>query len=429
MNQDRMSRDRTAAQLDAMSEPERRELYERARALGADTTQLQAASTEDLRAAAEREGIALPPLCDPERLRATLLFARSRKLGIGMCRGVLEVSPDGYGFLRSFATSFAACADDVYVSGGQLSHLGLRNGSLIEGPLRPPRATEQFAALVRVESVNGRSQDERRELVPFESQAPVLPTQILRLQPDADDLVLRAIARLAPVAYGHRVLLSAHEGNARSSLLARIAAAVRRADERTDVTLCLLDAEPSTVHELRAVADGCNVVAATFDEPPARLIQVAELAIAAAERQAEAGMRCVVVLDSLTALARAGQRERPRPGKLGPADVATHALIRCKRVFAAARQLDGGGSLTLVAAMNPDSEFPIEREAAATFANKGNAMVGFDSLDEGSLPCPARTATRSADLPLDRAGRERLAEFRAQFQAASHQQRVAMLRS
>jgi transcription termination factor Rho len=429
MNQDRMSRDRSASQLDAMSEPERRELYERARAVGADTTQLQAASAEDLRAAAEREGIALPPLCDPERLRATLLFARSRKLGIGMCRGVLEVSPDGFGFLRSFATSFAPCADDVYVSGGQLSHLGLRNGSLIEGPLRPPRATEQFAALVRVESVNGRSQDQRRELVPFESQAPVLPTQILRLQPDADDLVLRAIARLAPVAYGHRVLLSAHEGNARSSLLARIAAAVRRADERTDVTLCLLDAEPSTVHELRAVADGCNVVAATFDEPPARLIQVAELAIAAAERQAEAGMSCVVVLDSLTALARAGQRERPRPGKLGPADVATHALIRCKRVFAASRQLDRGGSLTLVAAMNPESEFAIEREASVTFANKGNAMVGFDSLDEGSLPCPARTATRSADLPLDRAGRERLAEFRAQFQAASQQQRVAMLRS
>ena len=429
MNQDRTSRDRSAAQLDAMSEPDRRELYERARAFGADTTQLQAAAAEDLRAAAEREGIALPPLCDPERLRAALLFARSRKLGIGMCRGVLEISPDGFGFLRSFATSFAPCADDVYVSGGQLSHLGLRNGSLVEGPMRPPRATEQFAALVRVESVNGRSQAERRELVPFESQAPVLPTEALRLQPDADDLALRAIARLAPVAHGHRVLVSAQEGNARSSLLARIAAAVRRADERTDVTLCLLDAEPSAVRELRAVADGCNVVAATFDEPPARQIQVAELALAAAERQAEAGARCVIVLDSLTALARAGQRERPRPGKLGPADIATHALVRCKRVFAAARQLDRGGSLSLVAAMDPASQFPIEHEAAATFANKGNATFVFESLDEGSLPCPTRTATRNEDLPHDRGARERLAAFRAQFQAASQQQRVAMLRS
>jgi transcription termination factor Rho len=256
----------------------------------------------------------------------------------------------------------------------------------------------------------------------------VLPTEALRLQPDADDLALRAIARLAPVAHGHRVLVSAQEGNARSSLLARIAAAVRRADERTDVTLCLLDAEPSAVRELRAVADGCNVVAATFDEPPARQIQVAELALAAAERQAEAGARCVIVLDSLTALARAGQRERPRPGKLGPADIATHALVRCKRVFAAARQLDRGGSLSLVAAMDPASQFPIEREAAATFANKGNATFVFESLDEGSLPCPTRTATRNEDLPPDRGARERLAAFRAQFQAASQQQRVAMLR-
>lgn len=429
MSLDRSSRDRTAAQLDAMTEPDRCAFYERARACGADTTQLQAMSADELRAAAEREGVTMPPLCDPERLRAALLFARSRKVGIGMCRGVLEMSPDGFGFLRSFAASFAPCADDVYVSGGQLSHLGLRNGSLVDGPLRAPREGEQFAALVRVESANGRTQAERRALVPFESQHPVLPTDKLRIEPDADDLALAAIPRLAPMAHGHRVLVTAKEGNARASLLARLAAATRRADQRIDVTVCLLDAEPSTVREIRAVAVGCNVVAATFDEPPSRQIQVAELALAAAERQAESGARCVVVLDSLTALARAGQREKPRPGKLGPPDVATHALVRCKRVFAAARQLDRGGSLTLVAAMDRESEFAIEREAAAMFANKGNATVVFDSIDDASLPCPTRTATRDEDLPLDRDARQRLADFRAQFATASARQRAAMLRT
>ncbi len=429
MSLDRPSRDRTAAQLEAMSNADRCALYERARACGADTTQLQAMSADELLAAAEREGVTLPPICDPERLRAALLFARSRKLGIGMCRGVLEVSPDGFGFLRSFAASFAPRADDVYVSGGQLNHLGLRNGSLVEGPMRAPREGEQFAALVRVETANGRTQAQRRALVPFESQHPVLPTELLRLEPGADDLALAAITQLAPIAHGHRVLVTAKEGNARASLLARLAAAARRASDRADVTVCLLDGEPGAVREIRSIADGCNVVAAMFDEPPSRQIQVAELALAAAERQAESGARGIVVLDSLTALARAGQREKPRSGKLGPPDVATHALVRCKRVFAAARQLDRGGSLTLVAAMDPEGQFPIEREAAAMFANKGNATVVFESLDEESLPCAMRTATRNEDLPLDRDARQQLAAFRAQFAAACAQQRAAMLRS
>ena len=429
MSLDRPSRDRTAAQLEAMSNADRLALYERARACGADTTQLQAMSADELLAAAEREGVTLPPICDPERLRAALLFARSRKVGIGMCRGVLEVSPDGFGFLRSFAASFAPHADDIYVSGGQLSHLGLRNGSLVEGPMRAPREGEQFAALVRVETANGRTQAQRRALVPFESQHPVLPTELLRLEPGADDLALAAITQLAPIAHGHRVLVTAKEGNARASLLARLAAAARRASDRADVTECRLAAEPGAEREIRSIADGCNVVAAMFDEPPSRQIQVAELALAAAERQAESGARGIVVLDSLTALARAGQREKPRSGKLGPPDVATHALVRCKRVFAAARQLDRGGSLTLVAAMDPEGQFPIEREAAAMFANKGNATVVFESLDEESLPCAMRTATRNEDLPLDRDARQQLAAFRAQFAAACAQQRAAMLRS
>lgn len=423
MNGDRENRDRSGARLDAMAADERERLYAAARAAGADAAALYGLGLAQLRELAQREGLGPLAGATPDRLRFQLLARRAREHGIALGGGVLELSPDGFGFLRARRASFLPGLDDVYVSAGQLHHLGLRQGHLVEGAIRPPREGERYFALVRVESVNGATTREHMARTPFEAATPVLPARPLLLPHEAGDAQVAAIAKLAPWAHGSRALLWAPAGRARQRLLAQIAAAIRRADPEATIRACLIDAEPLDAATFAAEAPGCEVVAATFDEPPTRQTLVAELALGSAMRAAEAGERVVLLLDSLTALARHGNREKPREGGLGPPDVATHALVRCKRAFAAARQLADGGSLTVVATMDPAGELPIEREAAATFAQKGNSIVAFDSLDDGALPCPSRTMTRPEDLLLDRHGREALASLRARLLALPPERR------
>ena len=423
MSGSRESNEWSSQRLDALPEPDRHSLYARARELGACAATLQRQSWAELRHAAALESLHTLPNASADQLRAALLFARARRVGIGLASGILDVSPDGFGFLRSQCANFAAGADDVYVSGGQLAHLGLRHGSFVEGPLRPPREGEQFASLLRVEHVDGLRLRDRQSRIPFEQQAPVLPTQPLLLAPAVDDLALRMIARLSPWAHGHRVLVWAPEQTARALLLARMGTAMRGADSAIAITLCLLDAEPLAVDRARSILRTDDVLAATYDEAPSRQLQTAELALAAAERRAECGARSVLLIDSMDALARAGQREKPRPGRLGPHDIATHALQRQKRMFAAARQLDGGGSLTTVFTMSPRGDLPIEREAASMFRNKGNAAVAFDTLADGELPCPRQTRTRSEDLLLHRTEREEQDRMRTRIAAAEDGER------
>lgn len=423
-----MNGDRSAARLDAMTQGERDALYATLRQSGADGAALLDLDADRLREDARREGLDPLPAATPDRLRFQLLSRRARTHGFALCGGILEVSPDGFGFLRASHASFAPGLDDVYVSAGQLHHLGLRQGHFVEGAMRPPREGENYFSLVRVERVNGATLRERMDRATFESATPVLPCAPLLLAHEPGDAQLETIAALAPWAHGSRALVWAPEGRARQQLLARLAAAVRRADPGVQTKACLLDAEPPDAEAFAAAAAGCEVIATTFDEPPSRQVAVAELALASAMRVAESGGRVVLLLDSITSLARNGNREKPRDGALGPADVATHALLRCKRAFAAARQLADAGSLTVVATMNPGGELPVEREAAAMFAQKGNSIVAFDSLADDAMPCPARTMTRPEDLLTDRAGRDAIAALRARLQALPPEQRRHALR-
>lgn len=425
MNSDR---DRSAARLDAMSPEERERLYAMLRQAGADGAALLALDATRLRENARREGLEPLPAATPDRLRFQLLMRRAREHGLALGGGVLEVSPDGFGFLRASHASFAPGLDDVYVSAGQLHHLGLRQGHFVEGATRPPRECESYFSLVRVEKVNGSTPRERANCATFESATPVLPCAPLLLAQEPGDAQLATIAALAPWTHGSRALVWAPESRRRQRLLARIAAAVHRADPTVGTVACLLDAEPLDAAAFTASASGCEVIAATFEEPPSRQVVVAELALAMAMRRAESGARVVLLLDSITSLARNGNREKPRDGSLGPADVATHALVRCKRAFAAARQLADGGSLTVVATMNPGGELPVEREAAAMFAQKGNSIVAFDSLEDDALPCPVRTRTRPEDLLTDRAGRDSIEALRERLLALPPERRREALR-
>ncbi len=417
MSTEREKRDRTAARLDAMTHEEREGLYADLRQAGADNLALQTLDHASLREMTRREGLEPLPGATLDRLRYQLISHRARVSGLALGGGVLEVSPDGFGYLRARCDSFAPGMDDIYVSAGQLHHLGLRHGHFVVGATRPPREGELYFSLLRVETVNGATTRQRADRPAFESAMSVLPNAPLRILHAAGDTQLAAIAALAPWAHGSRVLIWAPEGRARLKLLGRIAAAIRHADPAVSTRACLLDAEPPDLAEFARTSAGCDFVAASFDESPTRQVLVAELALASAMRAAEAGSRVVLLLDSMTALARHGNRERPREGTIGPADVPTHALVRCKRMFAAARQLAEGGSLTVVATMSSGCSLPVEHEASAMFAQKGNSIVAFDSLDDDALPCVARTATRPEDLLLGRQAREELVALRERLLA------------
>jgi transcription termination factor Rho len=417
----------SAAVLETLPPEDRTELYEAVIRTGADTRLLQDLDLAGLTAALAGDGLEAPPGSPPALMRALLLHHRARQFGIGWVRGILDVTPDGFGFLRSSVADFAPSADDVYVTGNQLHHLGLRTGLLIEGPARPPRATEQFAALLRVETVAGRPFAEHRTRVPFELRTPVLPTTPLMLEPTVDDLPLRTMRALSPWGHGQRVLLDfGDERIDRLDLLRRVATAALRADPSICVRACLLDAAPEerTVFAA-ALPRGC-VVAATFDEPPSRQIDVAELALAAAQREAEAGARVLFVFDSLSSLARAGQLDRPRSGRLATADMHCQALVRSKRLFAAARNLEGGGALTLLATLRSPNERVVDDETVRLFAQKANALVAFAAGDTDDLPDPARTRTRHEDLLTDGDERRAIERLRSQLRTAQPSERVAI---
>ncbi|MEQ1632364.1 MAG: hypothetical protein ABL997_08325 [Planctomycetota bacterium] len=420
----------SAAALEALAPEARQDLYAEAIRSGADARVLQELDLSALLLAMASEGLHAPPGSTPAQLRALLLHHRCKQTGLAWVRGILDVTPDGFGFLRSPTSDFAPSADDVYVTGNQLHHLGLRTGLSIEGPARPPRATEQFASLLRIESVAGRPFADHRTRIPFELRTPVLPTTPLRLAPAENDVQLRTIAALSPWAHGQRVLLEFDDDRIdRLDLLRRIALAVLAGDDQVVVRACLLDAAPEERATLANALPRGSVAAATFDEPPSRQIDVAELSLAAAVREAEASSRVVFLFDSLSALARAGRLDRPRSGRLVTADVQSHALVRKKRVFAAARNLEGGGSLTLIATLREGGHRTLDDDTAALFAQKANALCTFAAGAMDDLPDPKRTRTRGLDLVVADADRRRGEALRAALLAAAPHDRRELARA
>lgn len=407
----------SAAALEALGVGERQQRYATARAAGADTAALARLRLDELEAAAATAGIAAAAVADAGALRAALLHHRARAHGFFWASGVLELGADGFGFLRSAAADFRAGAEDVYVSGNQILHLGLRSGHFVEGPARCPRADEHLAALLRVEAVGGRPVGDHLRRAPFEARAAVMPHTELALELAAAPLAVRAIARLAPVARGARVLVAFDDpGVQRTRLLGAVAAAAAAADPDLVVHACLLDAAPE---DRAAFAPwlGDGAVVADFDAPPTRQVDLAELCLARAQRVAEAGKHVLLVLDSLSALARVGREALPR-GDHRAHDGAHPAVQRVKRAFALARQLEGSGSLTLLASVRAPGERDLGDDLAALLLRKAGTAIVF--ADDGSaLPDPLATATHPHDLVLGADAALSLAALRARLAAVA----------
>jgi transcription termination factor Rho len=409
--------DQDALPTDDPSPEERARITAAAQAAGSDIQTLQALSGAELLLLAQREGVEIVPNLDRGELLVEVLQHRFRQHGLGWHEGVLEILPDGFGFLRSVRHDYEPCPEDVYVSPSQVRRLNLKPGHQLAGPVRPPRRGEKYFALLHIERINAGSVADLRTRVPFAACTPILPHTRLRLDHPGASLDLRAIDLLAPWGKGQRALITAPPGSGRTHLLKQLATALRHNHPELQIAVCLVDERPEEVTALRRELDGyqSDVVASTFDQAPGRHLALAEMTLARVQRWAEAGKDVVLFVDSLTALVRAYNLEGAPSGRLLCAGLDANAVQRPKRLFGAARQLEEGGSLTVIATALTGTDSRVDETILDEFQNRGNSDIAFDRDLADLHLCPAldvlRTGTRREDLLLSQeqiAGLQRL---------------------
>ena len=415
---------------DELPEHERSSLVESAKA-GSDLAALQGHSAAELLDLAHTEAIEVLPNLGKGELLFAILQHRFARHGLGWVEGVLDVLPDGFGFLRSVRHDYEPGPEDVYVSPSQIRRLNLKPGHLLAGPVRPPRRGEKYFALLHVELINGGDVANLHRRVPFAARTPILPSERLRLDHPGAPLDMRALDLLTPWGKGQRVLITAPPGSGRTRMLCRIAESLRHNHPEVHVSLCLLDERPEEVTGIRRAIHGpcSDVVASTFDQPLLRHITLAEMALARAQRMVEAGADVVLLLDSLTALARAYNIESPASGRMLCAGLDAQAVHRPKRLFGAARKLEEGGSLTIVATALCGTESRLDQTILDEFQNRGNADVVLDRELADQHLDPAldvlRTGTRREDMLLDAPAVATLQRLRQQLAPLSRAERVA----
>ena len=291
--------------------------------------------------------------------------------------GVLEVLPDGYGFLRFSNYSYLPGPDDIYVSHSQIKRFRLKTGHLISGQIRPPKDKEKFFALLRVESINGIQPDDARGLVVFDNLTPLYPEDLIKLETDVKANSTRIIDMLSPIGKGQRGLIVAQPKTGKTILLQKIANAISKNNPEINLIILLIDERPEEVTDM-ARSVSAEVVASTFDEPQERHVQVAEMVIEKAKRCVEAGEDVVILLDSITRLARAYNTVMPHSGKILSGGVDSNALHKPKRFFGAARNVEDGGSLTIISTALIDTGSRMDEVIFEEFKGTGNMELVLD---------------------------------------------------
>ena len=308
--------------------------------------------------------------------------------------GVLEVLPDGYGFLRFSNYSYLPGPDDIYVSHSQIKRFRLKTGHLISGQIRPPKDKEKFFALLRVESINGIQPDNARGLVVFENLTPLYPEEMIKLETENDSKSTRIIDMLSPIGKGQRGLIVAQPKTGKTILLQKIANSISKNNPEINLIILLIDERPEEVTDM-ARSVKAEVVASTFDEPQERHVQVAEMVIEKAKRCVEAGEDVVILLDSITRLARAYNTVMPHSGKILSGGVDSNALHKPKRFFGAARNVEDGGSLTIISTALIDTGSRMDEVIFEEFKGTGNQELVLDRELSDKRIYPAININRS----------------------------------
>ena len=328
--------------------------------------------------------------------------------------GVLEILQDGFGFLRSADSSFLAGPDDIYVSPSQIRRFNLRTGDTISGKIRPPKDGERYFALLKVSEINLDKPENSRNKILFENLTPLFPNERLMLEignGSTEDLSSRILDLVAPIGKGQRGLIVSPPKAGKTLLMQNIAQSITRNNPECHLMVLLIDERPEEVTEMQRSVRG-EVVASTFDEPPARHVQVAEMVIEKAKRLVEHKQDVVILLDSITRLARAYNTIVPSSGKVLTGGVDAHALERPKRFFGAARNIEDGGSLTIIATALVDTGSKMDEVIYEEFKGTGNMEIHLDRKAAEKRVYPAinirRSGTRREDLLMDEAELQRV---------------------
>ncbi|WP_166262251.1 transcription termination factor Rho [Marinobacter salicampi] len=328
--------------------------------------------------------------------------------------GVLEILQDGFGFLRSADASYLAGPDDIYVSPSQIRRFNLRTGDTVSGKIRPPKDGERYFALLKVNEINFDKPDNARNKILFENLTPLFPDERLGLEAgngSTEDLSSRVLDLVAPIGKGQRGLIVSPPKAGKTLLMQTIAQAITRNSPECHVMVLLIDERPEEVTEMQRTVRG-EVIASTFDEPPARHVQVAEMVIEKAKRLVEHKKDVVILLDSITRLARAYNTVIPSSGKVLTGGVDAHALEKPKRFFGAARNVEEGGSLTILATALVDTGSKMDEVIYEEFKGTGNMEIHLDRRIAEKRVYPAinirRSGTRREDLLMAEADIQRV---------------------
>ncbi|MDF2577044.1 MAG: rho [Chlamydiales bacterium] len=329
--------------------------------------------------------------------------------------GVLEVLPDGFGFLRSPMYNYLPSAEDIYVSPAQIRRFDLKKGDTISGTIRSPKEKEKYFALLKVDRINGKSPDKAVDRVLFENLTPLYPNQRLVMETTKENLTGRVIDLVAPIGKGQRALVVAPPRSGKTMVLQSIANSIAKNNPECVLIVLLIDERPEEVTDMIRVVKG-EVVASTFDEAPERHVQVAEMAIEKARRLVEYGYDVVILLDSLTRLARAYNTVQPHSGKILTGGVDANALHKPKRFFGAARNVEQGGSLTIIATALIDTGSRMDEVIFEEFKGTGNMELVLDRYlaDRRMYPAidPVKSGTRKEDLLCHRDELEKMYNLR-----------------
>jgi transcription termination factor Rho len=334
-----------------------------------------------------------------------ILRGRAERNGAMTAEGVLETLPDGYGFLRGPSYNYLPGPDDVYVSPSQIRRFDLQTGDTVSGQIRPPKEGERYLAMVKVDSVNFSAPEKARERVFFENLTPLYPDERIRLEYNAEDLSTRVIDLMVPIGKGQRGLIVAPPRTGKTMLLQALANSIMANHPEVFLIVLLIDERPEEVTDMQRSVKG-EVVSSTFDEPPQRHVQVAEMVIEKAKRLVETGKDVVILLDSITRLARAYNTVVPTSGRVLSGGVDSNALQKPKRFFGAARNIERGGSLTIVATALIDTGSRMDDVIFEEFKGTGNLEIHLDRKLADRRVFPAidiqKSGTRKEELLIER---------------------------
>lgn len=370
---------------------------------------LKAKSAADLLTQAEEAGIENASQLKKQDLIFAILKKTAENDTAILANGTMEILPDGFGFLRSADANYLPGPDDIYVSPSQIRKFGLRTGDMVDGQIRSPKEGERYFALAKVDLINGDSPEAVRHRINFDNLTPLYPSSAIKLEvedPANKDLTNRVISLISPLGKGQRALITAPPRSGKTVMMQQIAFAIEKNHPEVYLIVLLIDERPEEVTDMARSVKG-EVVSSTFDEPATRHVQVAEMVIEKAKRLVEQKRDVVILLDSITRLARAYNTVVPSSGKVLTGGVDANALQRPKRFFGAARNVEEGGSLTIIATALVETGSRMDEVIFEEFKGTGNSEIILDRKLSDKRTFPAidvtRSGTRKEELLVDKA--------------------------